>query len=663
MVTKGRMNNISKYFILINIILLLILPTVNPIITQKQIANLENNTTLDNQSTTINEHPWPMFRHDTQHTGQTSYTGPETPTLSWKFKANKGIVSSAAISKNHTIYFGTGWDLSDIDDGSLYALHDDGTLKWKFDANNGFYSSPAIDEKNMIYVTSLDGSIYAIEDQQTKGELQWKKYLRFFFNLCSPTIDSDGIIHVGSPSYDYYQITSDGLTKWRHKTDWCIISSPAISKEGIVYIGSKDHHLYAFSTNPSRLQWKFQTGTFFDGHLVDSSPAIGEDGTIYVGTDPYDAFGQEPIPVKDNFWAINPNGTLKWVFETEDGVESSPAIGPDGTIYFGSYDGYLYAVEDKETYGMLKWKFKTNDAIDGSPIIDGDGVIYFGSRDNILYSLYPNGTIKWTFQAEGGFSSSPSIDDNGFLYIGSLDEYFYCIGTGGPDMGVNEIDVPIHIIPNITITPTAQIKNYRSLKETCNVTCEIYKNQTLLYQEIQQITIDGGETHLIHFPQLDLGNKLHDAYNLIIRTDHPLDKNSYNDQRNITLITTINNAPNPPTITGPTNGKKNTEYEYFFTTIEPDNDQIFYLIDWGDNTLTQWIGPFESNLKINTTYIWEENGNYEIKVKAKDIYDKESNWTILQVTMSKNKFNLQQMINQILHSLTFKIQYQTYFKY
>ena len=71
-----------------------------------------------------------------------------------------------------------------------------------------------------------------------------------------------------------------------------------------------------------------------------------------------------------NFWAVNPDGTLKWVFETEDGVESSPAIGSDGIIYFGSYDGYLYAVEDNGNHGLLKWKFKTDGPIDGSPIVE-----------------------------------------------------------------------------------------------------------------------------------------------------------------------------------------------------------------------------------------------------------------------------------------------------
>ncbi len=36
--------------------------------------------------------------------------------------------------------------------------------------------------------------------------------------------------------------------------------------------------------------------------------------------------------------------SLKWKFKTEDKIHSAPIVF-DGVIYFGSYDGYLYAVE------------------------------------------------------------------------------------------------------------------------------------------------------------------------------------------------------------------------------------------------------------------------------------------------------------------------------
>jgi outer membrane protein assembly factor BamB len=38
-------------------------------------------------------------------------------------------------------------------------------------------------------------------------------------------------------------------------------------------------------------------------------------------------------------------GTLKWEFTTGAVVDSSAAVGADGTIYFGSLDNNLYALE------------------------------------------------------------------------------------------------------------------------------------------------------------------------------------------------------------------------------------------------------------------------------------------------------------------------------
>ena len=73
---------------------------------------------------------------------------------------------------------------------------------------------------------------------------------------------------------------------------------------------------YNTSANPGTLKWKFATGSFIEY----SSPAIGTDGTIYVGSD------------DGNLYAVNPDGTLEWTFATGGNVYSSPAIGNDGTI-------------------------------------------------------------------------------------------------------------------------------------------------------------------------------------------------------------------------------------------------------------------------------------------------------------------------------------------
>ena len=95
--------------------------------------------------------------------------------------------------------------------------------------------------------------------------------------------------------------------------------------------------------NNGTLRWKFEIGESAGSQFI-SSPAIGADGTVYVGS------------FDDNVYAINPDGSQKWMFTTGDSVESSPAIGADGTIYVGSFDDKVYAINPD---GSQKWTFAT----------------------------------------------------------------------------------------------------------------------------------------------------------------------------------------------------------------------------------------------------------------------------------------------------------------
>ena len=75
-----------------------------------------------------------------------------------------------------------------------------------------------------------------------------------------------------------------------------------------------------------------------------------------------------------------------WEFETGDDVYSSPAIGSDGTVYVGSNDKKLYAINGKT--GVKLWEFETGDRrVFSSPAIGSDGTVYVGARDKKLYAI------------------------------------------------------------------------------------------------------------------------------------------------------------------------------------------------------------------------------------------------------------------------------------
>lgn len=105
--------------------------------------------------------------------------------------------------------------------------------------------------------------------------------------------------------------------------------------------------------------------------------------------------------------------------------------------------------------------------------------------------------------------------------------------------------------------------------------------------------------------------------------------------------------PNTPTTPfGPTSGKPGIEYTYQTNTTDPNQCILYYCFDWGDDTDSGWMGPYESDHMANANHTWNEEDTFWIKVKAKndpncdgDLSDgSESTWSrYLQVIVPKEK--------------------------
>jgi len=218
---------------------------------------------------------------------------------------------------------------------------------------------------------------------------------------------------------------ADGAPRWPFtllspSSPGDVLSSPAVGADGTVHIGVEVGS--ATSANPSgtmfairpdgSLKWTFNTPDW-----IDSTAAIAADGTVYFGC--WDG----------KLYALNPNdGRAKWSLEVGSYVSASPAIGTDGTIYIGTGDGNLSAVNPD---GTLKWTFPTAEWIDSSPSIGGDGTIYFGSWDNHIYAVRPDGTEKWSYETGGDVVASPAVAADGTVYVGSRDLTLYAFTAAG----------------------------------------------------------------------------------------------------------------------------------------------------------------------------------------------------------------------------------------
>jgi len=94
--------------------------------------------------------------------------------------------------------------------------------------------------------------------------------------------------------------------------------------------------------------------------------------------------------------------------------------------------------------------------------------------------------------------------------------------------------------------------------------------------------------------------------------------------------------PNAPH--GSTSVRINTEYAYNVSTVDPEEDQIYYLFDWGDGEPSGWLGPYASGERAETVHKWVKKGSYQIRVKAKDEHGAMSDWSDpLPISVPKNK--------------------------
>lgn len=96
-------------------------------------------------------------------------------------------------------------------------------------------------------------------------------------------------------------------------------------------------------------------------------------------------------------------------------------------------------------------------------------------------------------------------------------------------------------------------------------------------------------------------------------------------------VVSDNYPPNTPIITGAGKGKVGVETYYNFMSMDPEGDQMYYFIDWGDNTTSNWLGPFSSGYQITISHTWSTPGIYPVKAKVKDVYDDESDWAMFSV--------------------------------
>jgi len=500
---------------------------------------------------------------------------------------------------------------------SLFAVDTtNGEILWSKITGPG-YVGPVIDD-DVIYIGTdshgLDPSheyVYAIN--RFTGEEIWQR--KIYGGIPeSIQFDDDKIYFCSDTIYALNKI--DGSVNWTYNMGSICVTKPML-KDNVLYAASYGRKLAKVDTTDGSRIWSI---TLSAGPW-DNSITTDSKGHIFLAI-----YYDRTINSYDE-----DDGTLIWSYRLHGGPLSFNAY-HNGVIFISDTSGYVYALNS--TSGTLIWENKIGNTIDiSSPTLSG-GLLFIGTRDNSEGAFFAlnetTGDILWKYTIGSSITAPPSIAD-GIMLCGTDDWYMYAfdfgIGTGNwilhrydsfntaysPDGLISWQNVRANCTTDIDIT-TCTITNYYD-HDVSNIILELKDNfSAYWYNSLGELLKSESDSYTIE--NLSISSSL-----TFIISKNPI---SY---------------PNKPTKpNGPTSGRIDIEYTYTTSSTDPDGDNIYYLFDWDDGKYSGWIGPYTSGETAETSHIWTEKRDYNIKVKAKDVYGLESEWSDpLAISMPKNK--------------------------
>ena len=177
--------------------------------------------------------------------------------------------------------------------------------------------------------------------------------------------------------------------------------------------------LYAFTQTGKSTRF-----TVWDREWFGGNPSVDEYGNIYIGT------------TGGRLLKISPEGLLLWSFPSQPSgnyTVRDTSIDGEGNLYFGTIGGTMYCVSPE---GVELWHYDTGEEIWSKPAIGEDGTAFFGTlvtggSETHSFFAIKDGQPLWVFETDApsvGFYSSPRWTE-GNVYVACHDGYLYCLDT------------------------------------------------------------------------------------------------------------------------------------------------------------------------------------------------------------------------------------------
>jgi len=321
-----------------------------------------------------------------------------------------------------------------LPDNKFDSIPKNDDVLWEFDfagdfeGHNSYYAN-LVYKGNTVFGAGLDGSVYALD---ASGEKLWNKKINNYGGVTWINADNDFVV-VGWENKSCALDKNTGEIVWENNQIRLISSKPVFIDDKIIF-GSRNGDLYAVSRTNGEIIWHMDLGK---QKVYPSADTVRN--RVIVASD-------------DQCYAIDSDDrNIKWTFTTNDGMIVSPPLVVDNTVFIGSSDTYIYAVNALD--GKLIWKNNTGWGILSTPAYS-DNTVYVGSLDNNLYAFdAENGEMLWSFTCNAAIHSEPLVYGE-YVFFGCDDGWFYAVNKAdGEPAWCFAANLTINDIYNYVTTP------------------------------------------------------------------------------------------------------------------------------------------------------------------------------------------------------------------
>ena len=344
-------------------------------------------------------------------------------TLEWKYPIDiSGTTPSVpnnsipVIDTSNNVYFGAR-------NNYLYSINGpQHKFNWRYQTGGPIQSMPVISNNSNIYFSSNDGRVYDLSGNSTSTSTQPIVQMYMLDQKHSGQSPYNGPAVTPTNNINYIPFPSGNLF---------VSPSISISYNGILYLGSNDGYVYARDSITGSLKWQTRVSNSSNYNLISpnslyTTPAIGLDGTIYIGSNEGYLFALDPSA-----------GNINWSYNAGYPLQSSPMIDTSGCIYFGA-GTKVFALGDAGYKAYPKWlsPFETGTNVNSSPAMSSTGYVYFGSDNGNVYAVHRfTGIQKWlrSTNLPSGVHpvyTSAAVDNSDNVIIGNgsyMDGTLYCL--------------------------------------------------------------------------------------------------------------------------------------------------------------------------------------------------------------------------------------------